>query len=570
MPKKTILPRRDAALDPLLLAAAQASGPHVTRNHYHHDFFPGVTIPTSEGSWDWTNFTGSTSNGTTPIAGSDRKRYQYVSKQAPRRERMLRGEIPFDPALVSPPPAVHTTPPVVAPSSSTRPLRTLPTSSPSSVPLVVRCMARTRVPTPYGEVFLHLYHNNKDEKEHLAVVVDPAQLLPPLSSLTPNDPLYQQVKAREDLGLQDIRSRTLDEPWTDDETEMDRLVRGAYVGRLSASSRPSSQPSHPSPATSLSTSPSSSPSSSVSASPNPGHIAVSIPPPIMRIHSECYTGETIGSMRCDCGEQLEEALRLIFEPVTVQMSNSKTSPSLVLPPRGVLLYLRQEGRSIGLLSKLRAYNLQDMGYDTLEANEMLGFQGDERGYGVVGAVLRDLGLAPELSTPPSQTQLPAPAPSKTGVRLLTNNPLKVAALEKEGIKVVERVEMVPRSWTSRTSAVAPAPAVTSSQVSQTTPASSLGLGSKLGLPIHTSPQRRIPAPPPLSHTNSFIGGTNAFHAPYGPDLDKYLKTKVEKMGHVLPRLWDDSSSRARLDPRHPSHDDSDHGEFEEGGLRIIR
>jgi GTP cyclohydrolase II len=125
---------------------------------------------------------------------------------------------------------------------------------------------------------------------------------------------------------------------------------------------------------------------------------------LVRLHSECFTGDVLGSRRCDCGEQLEQAMEAIAKVGT-----------------GVIVYLRQEGRGIGLLDKLRAYNLQDQGYDTVEANLALGHQADERDYTGAVRILEDLGV---------QT-----------VRLLTNNPGKIQNLEKHGISVIERVPL---------------------------------------------------------------------------------------------------------------------------------
>jgi GTP cyclohydrolase II len=125
-------------------------------------------------------------------------------------------------------------------------------------------------------------------------------------------------------------------------------------------------------------------------------------PPLVRLHSECLTGDVFGSLKCDCGPQLKEALRI-----------------LGATGGGILLYLRQEGRGIGLANKLRAYALQDRGLDTVDANRRLGFADDERNYAMAAAMLRALGI------------------DRVGV--LTNNPNKIAGLEHEGIEVVERV-----------------------------------------------------------------------------------------------------------------------------------
>lgn len=244
----------------------------------------------------------------------------------------------------------------------------------------VECVVRARIPTTTGaEMFLHLYTNNVDKKEHLAIVFGP-----------------------------NIRSKSLDAP-REGETEMDRLIRGAYTGRLYPGRLESGLDSVLAGENSVDKN-------------NQNQIqqeqASDAPvPPLVRIHSECYTGETVWSARCDCGEQLDEAARLMSLP-------SNTSG-------GIIIYLRQEGRGIGLGEKLKAYNLQDLGSDTVEANLLLRHPADARSYGLATAMLLDLG--------------------QKEIRLLTNNPDKIRAVEGPNREIVvkERVAMVPLSWKGR-------------------------------------------------------------------------------------------------------------------------
>ncbi|KAB5594580.1 GTP cyclohydrolase II [Ceratobasidium theobromae] len=447
--------RRDAPFDPLLFVAAAASGPHVTRHHYHHDFFP------------------SDDDGDIPVIGSyagydnGEPVPRYTSRQKPRRERLRELGVTEDGrAAVGLPeekPTIH-----VPPSADPIPVKViqnppilaseLASKSSSREPVTVTCRARTRIPTPHGPAFLHIYHNNWDSKEHLAIVIDPAQL----------------NQDGQPTPLPPIRSQSLDAVWHEGETEMARIIRGAYVGRLSANSAiPSSAASYTQ------------------------QTPEGVPAPLIRIHSECFTGETIGSMRCDCGEQLDEAMRLIAQPIQIPSSGQ------LVPGRGAVVYMRQEGRGIGLLEKIRAYNLQDLGHDTVTANLLLGHGADERGYEIAAAILRDLGLGGEPNEPGAR-----------GVRLLTNNPEKMEALEKEKINVEQRVAMVPRSWKVH--------AHSSRGRSRAGHATERDRNSEDSDDSFDDYQLR-------RNGATLIGGGAA----HGVELERYLATKVQRMGHML-------------------------------------
>ncbi|ATZ56783.1 Bcrib1 [Botrytis cinerea B05.10] len=292
------------------------------------------------------------------------------------------------PDLVSPAFTPPSTPGTSTPSSlAHRPARSVPVDSStpaggcgSKRPKLleklpeVNCVVRARIPTTTGtEMFLHLYQNDEDNKEHLAIVFG-----------------------------NKIRSQSLDAV-REGETEMDRLIRGAYTGRLFPGRTTSSMP----------------PSATDREKQEQKAEA-----PLVRIHSECYTGETVWSARCDCGEQLDEAARLMSLPDASGRAAG-----------GIIIYLRQEGRGIGLGEKLKAYNLQDLGSDTVEANLLLRHPADARSYGLATAMLKDLGVEE--------------------IKLLTNNPDKIRAVEGPNREVVvkERVAMVPLAWSGKTGGI---------------------------------------------------------------------------------------------------------------------
>ncbi|KAI5902948.1 GTP cyclohydrolase-2 [Candida parapsilosis] len=305
------------------------------------------------------------------------------------------------------------------PSSTNLPLSSRPVGTPQPPPVitqdmrdhtnlpdelpVVKCVARARIPTTHGpDIFLHLYENNVDNKEHLAIVFD-----------------------------EDIRSRSLFKQ-RPGETQQDRMTRGAYVGKLTPgrtnadydidNQRRLKFDEH-------------------------GNLIIDeftySSPTLVRIHSECYTGETAWSARCDCGEQFDQAGKIMGEN-----------------GHGCMVYLRQEGRGIGLGEKLKAYNLQDLGADTVEANLILRHPADARNFSLATAILLDLGLVE--------------------IRLLTNNPDKIIAVEgkHQEVKVKERIPMIPLSWRG---------------------------GNKDGNGINSK------------------------------EIDGYLSTKIERMGHLLEK-----------------------------------
>lgn len=365
----------------------------------------------------------------------------------------------------------------------------------------VRCMARTRIPTPHGSLFLHLYHNSSDAKEHLAIVLDPIQL-------------DEEARKAAPRGRKEIRSRTLDEQWREGETAMERVVRGAYVGRLGpGGEEQASEPYREQ-----------EPQEEGEGREEDEDDIL----PMVRIHSECFTGETIGSMRCDCGEQLDEAIRQIASPQRLPQPSASSSSSAPtngsrtrsVPGRGVVIYMRQEGRGIGLLEKIRAYNLQDLGHDTVAANLMLGHGADERKYDVAAEILRDLGLAPASSSAPAPAaaRAAAGAPQGSGIRLLTNNPEKVQGLAREGVYVKERVGMVPRDWKCSGQDDEPHHHASPTGTGDSH-ASARGEDEGEEKEYEQWRERRAGV--------GLIGAGKAS----GGELEKYLRTKVERMGH---------------------------------------
>ncbi|KAG0316688.1 GTP cyclohydrolase II [Podila horticola] len=328
----------------------------------------------------------------------------------------------------------YSTPPATPPlstlsSSAAKTVAATTSATGSAASPVAWCTARARIPTPDGsEYFLHMYENRMDKKEHLAFVFG-----------------------------ESIRSQSLDKVQPG-ETELDRVKRGAYTGRLRGTVSEELEKNRRASSTTTSTleiTPSTvSGTTSTTFTVPVTNMPLATKAPLVRIHSECFTGEIGHSARCDCGEQLDEAIRL-----------------MKAEGAGVVVYLRQEGRGIGLAEKLKAYNLQDLGYDTVMANLLLNHGADERTYEVAQGILQDLGL--------------------TQIRLLTNNPDKIEQIEKDSqIKVVERVPMMPKSWEA------------------------IEQGLEAELEVREG-----------AVENKIVRGK---------ELDKYLKVKVERMRHLIP------------------------------------
>ncbi|PIA13143.1 hypothetical protein COEREDRAFT_83669 [Coemansia reversa NRRL 1564] len=295
--------------------------------------------------------------------------------------------------------------------------------------VTANCQVRARIPYPGGHFYLHAYHTNEDKKEHLAIVFG-----------------------------DDIRSASLEEP-REGETDMDRKIRGASTGALRrlVSDDIASRSMHTTDAANSDSDVDQIDEYSRCFELDPAEVFAAsrlsvVDAPLVRIHSECFTGETVSSVRCDCGYQLAEAMRLIQQE-----------------GRGVIVYLRQEGRGIGLLEKLKAYNLQDMGHDTVDANLLLNHPADARTYGSARAILEDLGISK--------------------MRLLTNNTDKIRQLRggrKSNLDVVCHVPMYPRWWTDDSD------------------------GAQLSYFRHLGLKRDVMS-----------------------EADRYLQTKAKRMGHML-------------------------------------
>jgi len=305
--------------------------------------------------------------------------------------------------------------------------------------LKVRCEVRCRIPTKdKGEFYVHLYTNNLNNKKHLAIVAGP----------------YIYSKS-----LNEVRENDTDEK---------RMIRGATI-----------KPNVTLPLKSLDI---------VKDIPNIQKINETIYSnnnvnkisdlehkiPLVRIHSECFTSETIFSCRCDCAEQLDRSMKQIQDY-----------------GNGVVVYLRQEGRNIGLLNKMMAYNLQDHGYDTVEANVKLNQPVDGRNYTIAARILEDLQI--------------------DSIRLLTNNPDKIEQLNSLGINIVERIPMIPSIWENKH--------INCNHQTQ-----------------YLSSDSNSNCSNDLDYDMNNILNESEVESEHGKltDLEKYLQTKVESMKHDIP------------------------------------
>ncbi|KAH9464407.1 hypothetical protein MJO28_001916 [Puccinia striiformis f. sp. tritici] len=457
---------RRPRLDPLILETAALSSPAQTRNHYLHQYHHSLYQPRQPQSQQQpqeqdhhphSDLESTSTCSTFSQSGSSSPRSPLNRRPSTNSLSSTHHHHDQEPLRSTLQEYIHQLRHTLHQSEANLANQTKSSTSTqnltSSNPLRVKCQARTRIPTPDGQLWLHLYTNNQDQKEHLAFVIDRDQM----SNNNTDDGRW-------------IRSTSLDEVWSENETEIERLIRGAYVGRLTNENdqhiqtfyRPNNQDQQ-SDFTDLNQ------------------------VPIVRIHSECFTGETIGSQRCDCGEQLTESIRHIFN-----------TP----PYKGAIIYLRQEGRGIGLLNKIKAYNLQELGFDTLESNLILGFDGDLRDYNLAYKILIDLKLFK--------------------IRLMTNNPNKIEALTLDSnINVLERIPMIPSHWQSISIS-------DQHKISRTYRHQLEPLISKdgQGLDLHLSS---------LSPDNQQQDQENMsdLRRP-GSELDIYLRTKVNRMRHLIP------------------------------------
>ncbi|KAJ3011300.1 GTP cyclohydrolase II [Thoreauomyces humboldtii] len=312
-------------------------------------------------------------------------------------------------------------------TSTSRPASPLSKPSTPTTPLEVRCHVRTRIPSEFGgQCYVHLYSNTWDDEEHLALVY--------------GDEIVSESLERHHPG----------------DTDRERMLRGCkdVAGTGTGTTQPRKEEERRAPDAEAK-------ADDANAKEADDMADADAKAPLVRIHSCCFTGETIRSMRCDCAEQLEEAMRRMAEV-----------------DGGVVLYLKQEGRGIGLRDKLRAYNLIDLGHDTMAANLLLGHPPDARSYEIASAMLRDLGIPV--------------------VRLLTNNPDKMNHLQRDGVRVSERVPMVPASWSKEAQA---------------------RLGST--------------AIAAIAAIDTGAEGRTASKKKNHVDRDEYLVTKVQRMGHIL-------------------------------------